>query len=171
MCRDTTHLEEEQPTQLDMEPTLASGRRQRGLAATGVSASSATLRRVNVDNDACVSAIPTRLAKGNVARDEDDPDGVVLGRGLARSLDLAVGGELTVLSQADDGVIVNDLYAVPGILQNASDDRTAPRSVEHHGFRTELHASWRDYPCCPATDQPPHIGPARQQTARKSLRR
>ena len=123
-----------------MEPTLASGRRQRGLAATGVSASTATLRRVNVDNDACVSAIPTRLAKGNVARDEDDPDGVVLGRGLARSLDLAVGGELTVLSQADDGVIVNDLYAVPGILQNASDDRTAPRSVEHHGFRTVLHA-------------------------------
>ena len=47
--------------------------------------------------------------------------GVVVGRRLARSLDLAVGGELIVLSQAADGSIANDLYIVRGILQSVSD--------------------------------------------------
>ena len=91
-----------------------------GLAAAGVSAAGASLQGVNVRADARVSAISTRLAEG-AWLDEDDPYGVVVGRRLARSLDLAVGGELIVLSQAADGSIANDLYIVRGILQSVSD--------------------------------------------------
>ncbi len=97
-------------------PRLVGG----GLAAAGVSAAGASLRGVNVQDDARVSAISTRLAEGTWL-DENDPGGVVVGRRLARSLDLAVGGELVVLSQATDGSIANDLYAVRGILQSVSD--------------------------------------------------
>ena len=46
---------------------------------------------------------------------------MVVGRRLARSLDVEVGGELIVLSQAADGSIANDLYAVRGVLQSVSD--------------------------------------------------
>ena len=69
---------------------------------------------------------PTRLAEGTWL-DEDDPAGVVVGRRLARSLDVAIGDEVIVLSQATDGSMANDLYAVRGILQSVSDgvDRSA----------------------------------------------
>ena len=97
-------------------PRLVGG----GLAAAGVAAAGASLLGVNVRGDARVSAISTRLAEG-AWLDEDDPGGVVVGRRLARSLDLAVGGELIVLSQAADGSMANDLYAVRGILQSVSD--------------------------------------------------
>ena len=97
-------------------PRLVGG----GLAAAGVSAAGASLRGVNVRVDARVSAISTRLAEGTWL-DEGDPAGVVVGRRLARTLDLELGGELIVLSQATDGSIANDLYAVRGILQSVSD--------------------------------------------------
>ena len=90
-------------------PRLVGG----GLAAAGVAAAGASLRGVNVRGDARVSAISTRLAEG-AWLDEDDPGGVVVGRRLARSLDLAVGGELIVLSQAADGSMANDLSPCAG---------------------------------------------------------
>ena len=91
-----------------------------GLAAAHDSAAGASLRGVNVADDARVSVIPTRLAEG-AWLDDDDPAGVVVGRRLARSLSLALGDELVVLSQATDGGIANDLYAVRGILDSVSD--------------------------------------------------
>ena len=91
-----------------------------GLAAAGVSAAGASLQGRERAADAGVSAISTRVAEG-AWLDEDDPYGVVVGRRLARSLDLEIGGELIVLSQAADGSIANDLYAVRGILQSVSD--------------------------------------------------
>jgi ABC-type lipoprotein release transport system permease subunit len=97
-----------------------------GLAAAHDSAAGASLRGVNVEDDARVSVIPTRLAEG-AWLDGGDPAGVVVGRRLARSLDLALGDELVVLSQATDGGIANDLYSVRGILDSVSDgvDRAA----------------------------------------------
>ena len=84
------------------------------------SAAGASLRGVNVEDDARVSVIATRLAEG-AWLDDDDPAGVVVGRRLARSLNLALGDELVVLSQAADGGIANELYAVRGILDSVSD--------------------------------------------------
>ena len=97
-----------------------------GLAAAHDSAAGASLRGVNVEDDARVSVISTRLAEGAWLAD-DDPAGVVVGRRLARSLTLALGDELVVLSQAADGGIANDLYTVRGILDSVSDgvDRSA----------------------------------------------
>ena len=73
-----------------------------------------------------MSVISTRLAAG-AWLDDGDPAGVVVGRRLARALDLAVGDELVVLSQTTDGGIANDLYAVRGILDSVSEgvDRSA----------------------------------------------
>ena len=97
-----------------------------GLAAAHDSAAGASLRGVDVEDDARVSVIATRLAEG-AWLDDGDPAGVVVGRRLARSLNLALGDELVVLSQATDGGIANDLYTVRGILDSVSDgvDRSA----------------------------------------------
>jgi putative ABC transport system permease protein len=91
-----------------------------GLAAAHDSAAGASLRGVNVEDDARVSVIPTRLEEGTWL-DEADPAGVVVGRRIARSLNVSVGDELIVLSQTTDGGIANDLYAVRGILGSVSD--------------------------------------------------
>ena len=97
-----------------------------GLAAAHDSAAGASLRGIDVQGNARVSVISTRLAAGEWL-DDGDPAGVVVGRRLARALDLAVGDELVVLSQTTDGAIANDLYLVRGILDSVSDgvDRSA----------------------------------------------
>ena len=97
-----------------------------GLAAAHDSAAGASLRGLDVQANARVSVISTRLAAG-AWLDDGDPAGVVVGRRLARALDLAVGDELVVLSQTTDGGIANDLYAVRGILDSVSEgvDRSA----------------------------------------------
>ena len=97
-----------------------------GLAAAHDSAAGASLRGIDVQGNAGVSVISTRLAEG-AWLDDGDPAGVVVGRRLARALDVAVGDELVVLSQTTDGAIANDLYTVRGILDSVSDgiDRSA----------------------------------------------
>ena len=97
-----------------------------GLAAARDSAAGASLRGIDVRANARVSAIATRLAAG-AWLDDAEPAGVVVGRRLARALDVAVGDELVVLSQTTDGGIANDLYAVRGILDSVGDsvDRSA----------------------------------------------
>ena len=97
-----------------------------GLAAAHDSAAGASLRGIDVQGNAGVSVISTRLAEG-AWLDDGDPAGVVVGRRLARALDVAVGDELVVLSQTTDGAIANDLYSVRGILDSVSDgiDRSA----------------------------------------------
>ena len=97
-----------------------------GLAAAHDSAAGASLRGVDVQANARVSVISSRLAAG-AWLDDADPAGVVVGRRLARALDLAVGDELIVLSQTTDGAIANDLYLVRGVLESVSDgvDRSA----------------------------------------------
>ncbi len=97
-----------------------------GLAAAHDSAAGASLRGIDVQANARVSVISTRLAEGTWLGDRD-PAGVVVGRRLARALDLTVGDELVILSQTTDGGIANDLYAVRGILDTVGDsvDRSA----------------------------------------------
>ena len=97
-----------------------------GLAAAHDSAAGASLRGIDVQANARVSVISSRLDEGEWL-DDGDPAGVVVGRRLARALDLAVGDELVVLSQTTDGAIANDLYLVRGILESVSDgvDRSA----------------------------------------------
>ncbi|MCB9740950.1 MAG: ABC transporter permease [Deltaproteobacteria bacterium] len=86
-----------------------------GLAAAEDNSSGAQLIGVDVAKDAQVSAVHDAVDKG-AWLDPKEPAGVVVGRYLARTLELAPGDELVLLSQASDGSMANDLYRVRGIL-------------------------------------------------------
>ena len=96
-----------------------------GLAAAGESSAGVSFRGVEVERDARVSLVHRELAQGRWL-DPVDPGGVVLGRRLARTLDVELGDELLVLSQGADGSMAYDLYAVRGVLRGIGDatDRT-----------------------------------------------
>ena len=97
-----------------------------GLAAAGEFSAGVALRGVDVAQDAKVTLIGEKVANGTWL-DPADPHGVVVGRRLARTLEVKPGDELVVLSQAADGSLANDLYTVRGVLMGVADvtDRTA----------------------------------------------
>jgi ABC-type lipoprotein release transport system permease subunit len=84
------------------------------------------LRGLDVQRDAQVSKLYMTVGEGSWL-DPADPKGVVLGKRLAKTLNVGVGGELLVVSQAADGSMANDLYEVRGILGSVAQgtDRTA----------------------------------------------
>ena len=91
-----------------------------GLAAAGESSAGASLRGVDVERDGRVSRIGQHVEQG-AWLDPGRPEGVVLGRRLAQTLDVAPGDELVLLGQAFDGSMANDLFEVRGILQGVGD--------------------------------------------------
>lgn len=96
-----------------------------GLAASGSASSGAWLRGINMEHEPDVTQIHLHLGSGSWL-DGSDSKGVVIGKKLARTLDVKVGGEVIILSQAADGSMANDLYRVRGILKSVADgiDRT-----------------------------------------------
>lgn len=114
-------------TQLDEVGYPASARLLGGgLAAAGEYSAGIALRGVDVSRDARVSLIGEKVAEGTWL-DPADPHGVVVGRRLAKTLEVEPGDELVILSQAADGSMANDLYTVRGVLMGVADatDRTA----------------------------------------------
>jgi len=97
-----------------------------GLAAAGEYSAGVAFRGLDVERNAAVSLIHEQLAEGRWL-DPDDPYGVVIGRRLARTLDVGPGDELVVLTQAADGSMANELYTVRGVLLGVAEgtDRTA----------------------------------------------
>lgn len=97
-----------------------------GLAAAGEFSAGVALRGVDVTQDMKVTLISEKVANGTWL-DPADPHGVVIGRRLAKTLEVKPGDELVVFSQAADGSIANDLYTVRGVLLGIADatDRTA----------------------------------------------
>ena len=91
-----------------------------GLAASSESSAGARLFGINVVDDADVSLIFERVEEGQWL-DPEDARGVVIGRLLARTLNIKVGDELILLSQAYDGSMANDLYRIRGILGSISE--------------------------------------------------
>lgn len=96
------------------------------LAAAGKFSAGVALRGIDVEREAGVSKIPERVGTGEWL-DPSDPMGVVIGRRLARSLDVGIGDELVVLTQGADGSMANELYTVRGVLMGIADgtDRAA----------------------------------------------
>jgi len=92
-------------------PRLSAG----GLGAVGDFSSGVNLRGIDVERDGSVLRVHERILDG-AWLDTSDPQGVVLGRRLARTLAADVGDELLVLSQATDGSTANALYTVRGVL-------------------------------------------------------
>jgi ABC-type lipoprotein release transport system permease subunit len=90
-----------------------------GLAASGEQSAGVALIGLDPAQDAKALSIYTAVAEG-AWLDPADPKGVVVGRGLARTLGLKLGSELVVLSQGADGSMANDLYKVRGILMNVA---------------------------------------------------
>jgi ABC-type lipoprotein release transport system permease subunit len=86
-----------------------------GLVAAGENSAGVAFRGVDVARDAKVTLIQEKVATGKWL-DPKDPKGVVVGKQLARTLNVEPGDELVVLSQATDGSMANDLFKVRGVL-------------------------------------------------------
>ena len=91
------------------------------LAAAGSSSAGVQLRGIVPALEAQVTDIHKHLAQGEWLNDAA-PNGVVLGRKLARTLNLQVGDEVVLTGQASDGAMANELYQVQGILKAVADD-------------------------------------------------
>lgn len=91
------------------------------LVASGDASTGALLKGLRPERDAQVSDVHQRLDRGEWL-DPSDPEGVVLGYRLARTLGIDVGDELVALSQATDGSMANDLFQVRGVLQSLSEE-------------------------------------------------
>lgn len=96
-------------------PRLQAG----GLAASGELSAGVALVGIDPARDAKVLALSTAVAEGDWL-DPADPFGVVVGRGLARTLALKPGSELVVLSQGADGSMANELLRVRGVLASVA---------------------------------------------------
>jgi ABC-type lipoprotein release transport system permease subunit len=88
-----------------------------GMAAAEESSAGVAFFGVDVARDAEVSLVHEHLLRGSWL-DAADPQGVVLGRRLARMLAIDVGAEIVVLSQGTDGALAADLYRVRGVLES-----------------------------------------------------
>ena len=97
-----------------------------GLAAKDDASVGISLRGTDPEREPIVTRLSSHLLAGRWLSDAD-PQGVVLGKRLARSLGAGIGDTIVVVSQAADGSVANDLFQVRGILKSVSDetDRTA----------------------------------------------
>jgi putative ABC transport system permease protein len=86
-----------------------------GLAASGESSAGVVLRALDVESDGLVSRLSENVGEGSWL-DPADPNGVVLGKHLAKTLGAKPGSELILVSQASDGSMANGLYTVRGVL-------------------------------------------------------
>ncbi len=91
-----------------------------GLAAAGASSAGVQIRGVQVDRERQVTRLHTHVKQGQWL-DPSAPSEVVLGRKLAKTLHVAVGDEVVVVSQASDGATANELYTVRGVLGSVGD--------------------------------------------------
>ena len=107
-----------------------------GLVSADEASSGASFRGVNVPRDARISDVANQLDRGEWL-DPNQPQGVVIGRRLARTLDADLGGELLAITQGADGSMVYALFEVRGVLLAISD------AIDRSGiFMTQ--ASFRD---------------------------
>jgi ABC-type lipoprotein release transport system permease subunit len=90
-----------------------------GLAAAGSNSSGVEIRGIDVERERSVTAIHRAVLEGRWLS-EDAPKEVVLGKKVARSLDVKIGDEVVILGQASDGSMANDLYRVRGVLKSVS---------------------------------------------------
>lgn len=97
-----------------------------GLAASGELSAGVSFVGIDPVSDAATLDLAQAMAEGQWL-DDSDPKGVVVGRGLSRTLALELGDEVVVLSQGSDGSMANDLFEVRGILMSvaAGMDRSA----------------------------------------------
>jgi len=90
-----------------------------GLMASDESSSGVLLRGVDLNYESTISLIDQHIFRGQWLSAED-PHGVVIGRKLARLLDVEVGDNLVFVGQMADGFMANDEFRVRGVLKSVS---------------------------------------------------
>lgn len=97
-----------------------------GLAAAGKLSSGVSFIGIDVERDARVSNISTRVDRGQWV-DTSDASGVVVGHLVADNLGVEPGDEFVVMTQGADGSMANELYRVRGVLAPVAEgtDRSA----------------------------------------------
>lgn len=90
-----------------------------GLMASKQSSSGVQLHGLDLDHEPTVSVIDQQVMTGNWL-DKAKPHGVVIGKKLARLLDVSLDDELIFVGQTADGYMANDRFYVQGILKSVS---------------------------------------------------
>ena len=90
-----------------------------GLMASEQSSSGVQLRGIDLNYESTVTQIHQHVMEGNWL-DATDQYGVVIGKKLARLLDVSLGDELVFVGQTADGYMANDFFHVRGILKSVS---------------------------------------------------
>ncbi|NWF39367.1 ABC transporter permease [Mariprofundus sp. NF] len=91
-----------------------------GLLAANMASSGVQLRGVDLKQEMSVTELHRHLGSG-VWLDEDDSNGVVVGKKLAGTLGVELGDELVFVGQSADGYMANELFRVRGVLKSVSD--------------------------------------------------
>lgn len=86
------------------------------LAAAGSSSAGVQMRGFDLVREPQVTELHTRIRDG-AWLDAADPNGVVIGKKLARTLGVGVGDDLIILGQATDGSMANARFKVRGVLK------------------------------------------------------
>lgn len=90
-----------------------------GLMASDQSSSGVQLRGVDLDYESTVTQINQHIQTGTWL-DKSDSHGVVIGKKLARLLDVSIGSELIFVGQTADGYMANDRFYIRGVLKSVS---------------------------------------------------
>ena len=100
-----------------------------GLVSHGNKSAGASFWGVDPGRERAAFTLADRMLAGQFVTNRvgDDMPGAVIGRKLARSLNVEVGDELVAVVQAADGSMGNELFRIAGILRNVGEDtdRTA----------------------------------------------
>lgn len=109
-----------------------------GLAAAGAASAGVQLRGLDVDKERQVTRLHTHVKLGQWL-DPAAPSEIVLGKKLAKTLNVGLGDEVVIMSQASDGAMANELFVVRGVLGSVGDslDRSGFFMVEQ-AFRSLL---------------------------------
>ncbi len=113
-----------------------------GLAAAGQNSAGVQIRGLDLSREQEVTSLYKHILHGQWLS-PDIPAGVVVGRKLARILDVEVGDELVLVGQAADGSLANELYSVQGILKSVGE------GIDRGGLFMGQ-ASFRDFFALPA---------------------
>ncbi|MDX1777476.1 MAG: FtsX-like permease family protein [Thermodesulfobacteriota bacterium] len=90
-----------------------------GLVSSGENSSGAQILGIDPSGEKRVTEFHNHLFKGSFIKNAND---VLLGRKIALTLDVSIGDELLIVTQAADGSIGNDLYRVAGILRGIGEE-------------------------------------------------
>jgi len=118
-------------TRIDDAEALLSGLNEKGFRAAGriyaygllaanMASSGVQLRGINLKQESEVTELFKHLGSG-VWLDDNDAQGVVLGKKLAGTLGVELGDELVFIGQSADGYMANELFKVRGVLKSVSD--------------------------------------------------